>query len=232
MKYYYDLHIHTVLSPCADVLMTPNNIFNMANLKGLNIIAVTDHNSLKQISVCSELSKSYDMLFIPGVEITVNENFHVLCYFKTVDEALKFDHILESHLPKIAYDIDFYGEQQIVNIDDEVIDMYPYLLSSPTQLSISKLKEILIDYDCLLFYAHLDRSTHSGSMWFKNYPLDGIELTKNVDNDFIRKQKIDEMIIHNSDAHQIIDISEKSQANVIELNNLTIDDFFRYFKHG
>ena len=70
MIYHYDLHIHSVLSACADDLMTPNNIFNMANLKGLDIISVTDHNSLKQLQICQEISESYDMLFIPGVEIT------------------------------------------------------------------------------------------------------------------------------------------------------------------
>jgi len=58
MKFFYDLHIHSVLSPCADRLMTPNNIFNMANLKGLNIIAVTDHNSMKQLPVLSEIAES------------------------------------------------------------------------------------------------------------------------------------------------------------------------------
>ena len=73
MKYYYDLHIHTCLSPCGDVLMTPNNILNMAYLKGLNIIAITDHNSTLQLSSIMELSQSYDMLVIPGVEVATSE---------------------------------------------------------------------------------------------------------------------------------------------------------------
>ena len=135
MIYYYDLHIHSVLSACADDLMTPNNIFNMANLKGLNIISVTDHNSLKQLSICQEISESYDMLFIPGVEISTNEGFHILCYFKKIEDALEFDHKIEQLIEKTTYDVQYYGEQQIVDINDEVIDLYPYLLSPNTNTS-------------------------------------------------------------------------------------------------
>ena len=75
MKYYYDLHIHTCLSPCGDVLMTPNNILNMAYLKGLNIIAITDHNSTLQLPSIMELAQSYDILVIPGVEVETIEKY-------------------------------------------------------------------------------------------------------------------------------------------------------------
>ena len=78
MRYFYDLHIHTALSPCADVLMSPNNILNMAMLKDLNIIAVTDHNSCLQLDVVKELIESYEMLVIPGVEVEVIEKYHVV----------------------------------------------------------------------------------------------------------------------------------------------------------
>ena len=128
MNYAYDLHIHSVLSPCADVLMTPNNIFNMANLKGLNIISVTDHNSLKQLKTCYELSKSYDMLFVPGVEITVKENFDVLCYFKSIEQAIAFDKVIEAYVKVQTYDHDVLGTQEVMDVFDEVIDSYPNLL--------------------------------------------------------------------------------------------------------
>ena len=94
MKYYYDLHIHSALSPCADILMSPNNILNMAYLKELNIIAITDHNSCLQLNVFEELKDSYEMLIIPGVEVEVKEKYHVLCLFKTFDIARKFQKML------------------------------------------------------------------------------------------------------------------------------------------
>jgi 3',5'-nucleoside bisphosphate phosphatase len=233
MKYYYDLHIHSVLSPCADTLMTPNNIFNMANLKGLDMIAVTDHNSLKQLAVCHELSKSYDMLFIPGVEISVKEGYHVLCYFMNIKDALLFDRELECYIEQTHYDTEVYGEQEIVNIHDEVIATYPFHLSNQTQLSLDNLKEVLNPYDHLLIYAHLDRPSYSGISNINKDPLDGIELTHHVTYDFIKNHHLSKHhIVYNSDAHQITDILEKSNLNQMELESLTIEAFFKYFKNG
>jgi 3',5'-nucleoside bisphosphate phosphatase len=233
MKYYYDLHIHSVLSPCADTLMTPNNIFNMASLKGLNIIAVTDHNSLKQLSVCEEISNSYDMLFIPGVEVSVKEGYHVLCYFMEVKDALQFDCILENYIEQTEYDASTYGEQEIVNIHDEVIATYPYHLSLPAKLTLDQLKEVLNPYPHLLIYAHLDRPSYSGLSNIIVDPLDGIELTVHASKDFINLHHLNpHKVIYNSDAHQITDIQEKGNLNQMDLESLTIEAFFKYFEHG
>ena len=233
MRYYYDLHIHTVLSPCADVLMTPNNIFNMASLKGLHIIAITDHNSAKQLPICHEIAKSYDLLFIPGIEVSVAEGFHVLCYFKTLEEALKFDHQLENYLNKDYYDLSYYGEQSLTDIEDQVISNYPYLLSQPTNLSFQDLLNMMTSYETIMAYAHIDRSKHSGLSFIHKFPLDFIECTKHIEESFIEKYLLNRYkLLTNSDAHQIIDISECTSYNSIHLDELTIEAFFRYFHHG
>jgi len=233
MIYHYDLHIHSVLSACADDLMTPNNIFNMANLKGLNIISVTDHNSLKQLQICQEISESYDMLFIPGVEISVSEGFHVLCYFKKIEQALNFDKKLERYIKKSTYDEQLYGEQQIVDINDQIIDLYPYLLSPSLSINLEELKQELKGFEYLLFYAHVDRKKNSGLANIEIDPLNGIEISVQGTQVFIQKNHLDhQMIIFNSDAHQIIDILEKTSKNQIELDELSIEAFFRYFNHG
>jgi hypothetical protein len=224
MKYAYDIHIHSVLSPCADVLMTPNNIFNMASLKGLDIIAVTDHNTTKQLGVCHELSQSYDMLFIPGVEVTVKEDFDVLCYFKTLKDALDFDKILEKHIQKISFDPETMGNQEIMNIHDQVISEYPYLLINPLDLSIKDLIDYLKDFEHVAIYAHIDRNHRSGVNYIDTYPLDGVEY-RNIENN-----KKFNKIVKNSDAHQIIDILEQGDNEGMILDDLSIDSFFRYFK--
>jgi 3',5'-nucleoside bisphosphate phosphatase len=233
MIYYYDLHIHSVLSPDADTLMTPNNIFNMAYLKGLDIISVTDHNSLKQLPILYEISKSYDMLFIPGVEISVKEGFHLLCYFKHIEDALSFDALLDTCNHKQRYDEKTLGRSEITDIHDDVIDLYPYDLTLSLTLSLKQLILILKDYDHILVYAHVNRKKHSGLKYIHKCPLDGIELTKNVDPKFIEENQIEnQVIIYNSDAHQIIDISEREKMNQMELDSLTIESFFRFFKNG
>lgn len=224
MRYAYDLHIHSVLSPCADVLMTPNNIFNMASLKKLDIISITDHNSMKQLAICNELSMSYDMLFIPGVEITVKENFDVLCYFKTIEDALKFDKILETYIDKKLFDSIDLRDQEIVDIHDEVKDIYPYLLINPLSLGIKDLIELLKEFNHILVYAHIDRVFRSGIKYLPLYKLDGVEYKKTISSEMEQA-----FTFYNSDAHQITDILEKNEKNTIELDELTIDGFFRYF---
>lgn len=233
MKFPYDLHIHSVLSPCADDLMTPNNIFNMANLKGLKVIAVTDHNSTKQLSICHELSESYDMLFVPGVEITLEDGVHVLCYFRRLEDAITFDHTLEACNKKRAYDPMVFGTQDITDIHDEIIDTVPYALTDPLSLSLLRLKEALKDIDHILVYAHVDRPSHSGLKYVKSCPLDAIEVTKGCNDAFLIEHEIDTFkILRNSDAHIITDISESKGNPMIDLEDLTIDAFFKEFHHG
>jgi 3',5'-nucleoside bisphosphate phosphatase len=233
MTYYYDLHIHSVLSPCADELMTPNNIFNMAHLKGLHIISVTDHNTLKQIKVCQEISESYDMLFIPGVEIAVKEGVHILCYFKHIEDALSYDTYLETFIHKQGYDKCIYKDQEMMDIYDEVISIYPFDLSPLLDLTIEQLILSLSSYEHILVYAHADRKKHGAMPYVEQRPLDGVEFTKHVPTEILSKAEASgQKILFNSDAHTITEILECTKQNKIELESLTIDAFFAYFNHG
>jgi PHP family Zn ribbon phosphoesterase len=204
----------------------------MAMLKKLDIIAITDHNSCKQLPISEEIAKSYDMLFIPGVEISVREGFHVLCYFKTVKEAMRFDSILETYIKHEEVDQALYNEQILTNEFDEAVDTYPYLLTNDTALSFDQLLEILKDFKVILGYAHIDRHKHSGLNQIHQKPLDFVEITTKATDAFIEHNLLDRYpILMNSDAHQIVDISEK-KYNHINLEKLNIDAFFRYFHHG
>jgi len=225
MKYYYDLHIHSVLSPCADVLMTPQNIFNMAMLKGLDIISITDHNSLKQIPLCMEIAKSYDMLFIPGVEVTVKEGIDILVYFKHVSDAMAFDQYLETFLEKKQIDLNIYNEQCICDIYDECIDKYPYLLSQKTKLSLEEMMRYFAYIDHVMIYAHIDRYFDKVKPLIEKYPLNGMAYYK-------KKIFSDKNLLHHSDAHQITDILERHKENEITLDICNLDCFFSYFDHG
>ena len=233
MIYYYDLHIHSVLSPDADVLMTPNNIFNMAYLKKLDIIAVTDHNSCKQLLMMDELSKSYDLLFIPGIELSLKEDFHVLVYFKHVNDAIKFDQLINQWRDKTRYDDDLVHGQSITDINDEVTGYYPYDLSKNLSLSLNDLNQILKPFHHILVFAHVNRTKHSGINYLSKIDVDAIELSKQVKDGFIHEHKLDHYkILYNSDAHQIVDINEQTDKNKLELESLSIDAFFNFFKHG
>ncbi|MDI9489318.1 MAG: PHP domain-containing protein, partial [Bacillota bacterium] len=91
LKLSYDLHIHSCLSPCSDEDMTPANIVNMAKLLGLDVIAVTDHNSCRNCPAVYNYAQKNNILVIPGMELCTMEEVHVLCFFEELENAMAFD---------------------------------------------------------------------------------------------------------------------------------------------
>ena len=89
-SYYYDLHIHSCLSPCADNDMTPANIAGTATLAGIQIMALTDHNSVKNCPAFFKACKKYGVIPVPGMELTTAEDIHVVCLFDELDSAMAF----------------------------------------------------------------------------------------------------------------------------------------------
>lgn len=233
MIYYYDLHIHSILSPDADVLMTPNNIFNMAYLKKLDIIAITDHNSTRQLKICDEIAQSYDILFIPGIELSLKEDIHVLCYFEKVEDAIAFDVMLNPWRKQIRYDGRLGSDQGITDIYDEVVDVYPYDLSENLSLSLLELKDLIQSYRHILVFAHVDRTRHSGLKFVDSFQADAVEISLKTDAQFIPNNHLsNHKILYNSDAHFITDMNERLEKNTLDLESLSIEAFFHYFNHG
>lgn len=130
-KYYYDLHIHSCLSPCGDNDMTPNNIAGMAALKGLNLLALTDHNTAKNCPAFFEACRRQGIVPIAGMELTTAEDIHIVCLFETLEAALAFDAFVDGKRVKIKNRTDIFGEQIICNGNDEPLGQEAYLLSTP-----------------------------------------------------------------------------------------------------
>lgn len=232
MKYHYDLHIHSILSPCADILLTPNNIFNMAHLKGLSVISITDHNSLKQWPILHQVAASYDMLAIPGVEITMKDGLHVLCYFASFEDAMKFDLILEDYLPRRLYDVAKQGEQILTDIDDLTVSVYPYLLSEPLHLHLAELAKIISKYKHFRVIAHADRYPNLAVAALAEIGFDAVELSTMASQEIRNQFAFTRIpILTNSDAHELTDIAEPSSQNAADLERLTFDDFRRWLNH-
>ena len=139
MKLAVDLHIHSCLSPCGDELMTPNNIVNMAALKGLDVIAVSDHNSALNLPAVASVAQQADICLIPAIEFNTREEVHVLGYFPTVEAALEISSAVR---PLLALDNkpDFFGEQKVLNDQDEEIGIEQKLLIQALDLPIDQLE--------------------------------------------------------------------------------------------
>lgn len=228
MKYFYDLHIHSDLSPCGDEEMTPNNIVNMAYIKGLNIISVTDHNTTENLPAIMELCDKTDIKVIPGIEVTTKEEVHVLCYFKELENAMKFGKIIYESLPDIQNNPFIFGQQNIYNVKDEITGVLNKLLISATTYSLKELCLLTEKYHGVTVPAHINKKSNSilGTLGFIPFDIkiNFVEIyTKaELNNKLIKNLNI----LKNSDAHMLIDISET--VNFIELTN--IEDIYDYLK--
>ena len=119
IEFYADLHIHSVLSPCADLLMTRKNIFEKLIELGVNIFSITDHNSCKNSRYFNEEAKNNNMIFVPGIEIQSTEEIHILAYFKYMEDLEVVSSIIEKNLPLIKNKEEIYGYQLILDENDE-----------------------------------------------------------------------------------------------------------------
>jgi PHP family Zn ribbon phosphoesterase len=161
LRLAYDLHIHSCLSPCGEEDMTPGNIVGMAALKGLQVIAVTDHNSCKNCPAVLKLAEQYDIIALPGMELTTMEEVHALCFFSELEDALRFGEYVTSKLMKIPNDERVFGKQEICNEEDEVIGREPYLLINATEISFDDLGRLLMEYRGIYLPAHIDKNSNS-----------------------------------------------------------------------
>lgn len=232
-KVYYDIHIHSTLSACGDDLQTPNNILNMAMLKGLNMISINDHNSLKHLPTFEKIISSYDFLFLYGCEVTVKEGFHVLTYFETLNKALQFDEFLDLNNKKIPHDEKRLGRQVICNEFDEELETVKYTLNHPLEADLNDIIKKVRDLDGIVIPAHINRGGSGILSVYQDlsmFDIDGIEIygkenTKELQDKYsLSKYKV----IYDSDAHSLEIINER--INYLELEELSFKGFKKYLR--
>lgn len=233
MKVSYDLHIHSCLSSCADIEMTPNNIVNMSVLNGLNVIAITDHNSCKNCKALVEAGKKANLLVIPGMEICTNEDIHVICLFETVTDAENFSTYVYSNMPLIPHRPDIFGEQIIMNSNDIEISKESYLLLNATNISVNDILSTTNKYNGTAFPAHIDRSSYSVISSLGDIPPEaGFNTIEISTKGNIEKMKLlhpiikDKLILINSDSHYLESLV--SEKRYIEIDTLSTKSIINY----
>lgn len=212
---YYDLHIHSCLSPCGDDDMTPSNIAGMAAVKGLDVIAVTDHNSCKNCPAVLEAAREYGLLAIPGMEINTSEEVHAVCLFAALEAAMAFDAYVYERLMPFPHDEAIFGKQQIYGLEDQVTGIEPNLLINAVDISFDELWDLVGSYGGVMFPAHVEKSANSLISNLGFIPPDSKFVTAELKD----LKKLHEMrknhpylehcrIISNSDAHYLEHIHE------------------------
>lgn len=230
MKAYYDLHIHSCLSPCADDDMTPQNIVNMAYIKGLDIIAVTDHNASKNVAVVCELAKTLGIVCVPGMEVQTREEVHMLCYFPEVEALEAFEQALDAYRTRIPNNTDKFGHQYVMDTKDQLIYEYPYALILSLNISLEALQDLVITHRGVMVPAHVNRPSNSVLSNLGFIPDSLIGKTIEVYNKLpVDQKRIDGFrVIYNSDAHYLEHIHEP--VHFMNLKTISIQETLNYLR--
>lgn len=222
-RYYYDLHIHSCLSPCADNDMTPGNIAGMAAIKGLGIVALTDHNSTKNCRAFFAAARRHGIVPIAGMELTTAEDVHIVCLFPSLEAAEEFDDEYRSFRILYKNRKDIFGDQLILDEEDNVTGEEENLLLNASTLSIDDAERLAGKYGAAVFPAHIDRDENGIIAALGCVPetphFHAVEF-RGRENIAAYTEKYglsDKLVLTDSDAHYLWDISEAE--NYIELED-------------
>ncbi|MEA1885057.1 MAG: PHP domain-containing protein [Thermotogota bacterium] len=156
--YRADFHIHSCLSPCADITMTPNEVVKQLVEKHIDWAALTDHNTTRNLRPFESVFKAAGVAFLPGIEIQTVEDIHVLGYFPDVEAAQKAGKEVEEALPAIQIDPEKNGYQLTVDEQDEFQDMVLKPFGFPTTLTLDQTVALIRKFNGIPVYAHVERA--------------------------------------------------------------------------
>ena len=210
-----DLHIHTVLSPCADLEMTPANIVNRAVETGLQIIGITDHNSTKNALLTKNLGEKAGLFVLTGAEITTKEEVHCLVFFEMDEQLILFQKYIDANITLIPNPDGHFGYQPVVDEHDNITELVPYYLHAALKISIGQLSQFVKSMNGLFIPAHVDRPANGlfSQLGFMPPGLNpdamGISKFSNK-KDVVEHHNLppDLTLIRNSDAHFLNQIGE------------------------
>lgn len=206
-----DVHLHTCLSPCADISQSPKRVVEKAYEKGLDIIFITDHNTMANTEAAINAAKMYDNIKVyPGMEITTSEEIHTLALFGNTEDAYHVQEIINKNLPDAYYEKEI-SEQILANENDEVEGYYDKSLLSAVDMSIDEILELIHKNNGLAIAAHIDRPSFSVISQFGFIPdncgFDALEISPNMNmesakeyyKDYCEKYKF----VKGSDSHSL-----------------------------
>ncbi len=218
-----DLHIHTCLSPCAELRMTPSTIVKTASEKGLSIIAITDHNSAENVTAAKKAAEKTGLTVLAGMEVTTSEEVHIVAMFNDIESVIKLQDVVYEHLLHLENDGEQFGEQVVVNEEDEVLSFNKRLLISATTLTAHSVVDIIHSLGGLAIASHIDREVfgiiaHLGFIP-PDLKLDALEISPNTPIEEA-KTKFSEYShipwITSSDAHHTHDIGRVSTGFLMQ----------------
>lgn len=215
--------MHTCLSPCAELDMTPRGIVNRSIEKGLDIIAITDHNSAENVEAARTAAEGKGLVVLAGMEVTSSEEVHVLALFESPDRAGLLQDMVYENLSTGENDERLYGHQLVVNENDEIMDFNKRLFIGATSLSALAILDLVRSLGGLSIASHIDREAFSviSQLGFipEDLRFDALELSprmsmERAESSFGNLKRFPWVSF--SDAHHIDDIGKRVTAFTIE----------------
>ena len=222
MHYRADFHIHSCLSPCAELEMSPSAIVKAAQDAGLNAIALSDHNCGFNLPAFHEVCKNAGMECLYGTEVTSIEEAHILCLFDQLDVAVEWGETIYKTLPPILNHPDRFGDQPIVTAQNEIIRFAEKFLISASTFSVSQIVEKVHQRGGLCIPAHIDRQVYGiiAQLGFlPNDPFDAVEITPRGSLKLAKKFPV----VRHSDSHRLSSIGTaftQYEIPALTINNL------------
>ncbi|HPH55916.1 MAG TPA: PHP domain-containing protein [Smithella sp.] len=223
-----DLHIHTCLSPCAELDMHPAALVEKTIDAGLDVIAVCDHNASENVPYVIKAAQGTHLKILPGMEITTSEEVHFLALFDSLSDLIALQHFVDLHLPG-KNDEDRFGVQAIVNEHGEVEGLSDKLLIGATDVALNDLLTVVHHYHGLAIASHIDRESFSvlGQLGFidDSIHFDALEISYAAGIRQTRERYADlkkYAFITSSDAHYLKDIGRATTK--IMINEPTLSE--------
>ena len=232
MKLYYDLHLHSCLSPCGDDEMTPANIAGMAMLAGLQVAALSDHNTTRNCQAFMQAAEQLGLLAVPAMELTTEEEAHILCLLPTLEAARELDRYVYAHLPSIRNKPEIFGNQLLMDAEDRVVGQEERLLITATSIGVYDAAGLLRELGGIAVPAHIDRSSFSilANLGFiaKDMGFTVAEVTRAANRPVLAAEHAELRgmpYITNSDAHRLdampdaefqLEVEELTPAGIID----------------
>jgi len=229
-----DLHIHTVLSPCTEIAdMTPKAIVRAALERGLDMIAVCDHNSARNTAATRRAAAGTGLTVIPGMEISSAEEVHILGLFPTDEDAAAAQEEVYGHLFG-ENEESVFGCQVVVDEFDLVEDLDNRLLIGATTLSAERVVDLIHSWNGLAVACHVDRQAYGifNQLGFipPELKIDAVEVSRRSDFESVCKryrQCADHVLVTSSDAHYQEDVG--AAYTVVEMAEPTFAELKRVF---
>jgi len=217
-----DLHIHTCLSPCAELDMHPQALVERALSAGIDILAICDHNSSENVPYVINAARGKNIKIFPGMEITTSEEVHLIALFDSMQDLARLQEIIYQHLDG-KNDEDLFGVQAIVNENGEVEGISDKLLIGATDLSLNDIINNVHEQSGLAIASHIDRESFSvlSQLGFidKSINFDALEISAltGIQQGRIKYPELSEFsFITSSDAHFIKDIGTSQTQIMLE----------------